>query len=226
MCSGKYDLGNRKWNYLLEELNNSGGVVTKYMGGQPNKENTAGYCTNKKHKGALTVKMIKNHHCLERKCVFFRKCEEHQYWEQKSKLKKCKQVNKKQNKVQGTKETKTGSGGFRKSSLKSKQFKDISKFFENQQIFYLYTFNDIPESLKYTNGFYSLDSIITWIGSQNYSYYVVVYQKDDKWNYIGYRKNNLGVASKIDLSWGDLYPKLLIATACDVAVKSRYHLWE
>lgn len=49
----------------------------RYMGQQPKGDNIAGYCTNKLHKGKMSVKMIKQHDCLNKQCPYFRKNTKH-----------------------------------------------------------------------------------------------------------------------------------------------------
>lgn len=43
-----------------------------------------GYCSNESHKGYVTVEIIKQHKCDTRQCRFFKKFEEHQYWNSNS----------------------------------------------------------------------------------------------------------------------------------------------
>ena len=52
-------------------------IDRKYHAKQP-----CGYCWMKKHKGFLTVDLMKKHKCLERKCHYFQKYEQHSYWKQ------------------------------------------------------------------------------------------------------------------------------------------------
>lgn len=61
-----------------------------YMGNQPSKQHSVGYCHCKKHKGRLSVKMLKNHQCLGKQCPFLEKYEDHPYWEQRKKKKEKK----------------------------------------------------------------------------------------------------------------------------------------
>lgn len=220
-------MGNRDWNILLKEINTEGTPVKHYMKGQPIKSNTVGWCLNNKHKGAISLNMLKKHKCIDRNCRFFRKNEEHGYWKYKEGLKKDKK-NKKRKRtsmVQGTKTLKTGTNIQRNDSNFNRELSSISKYFENSQVYHVYVFENNANSISYIDGFYSLDSAISWVNSNTYNFYVIAYQENDIWNYIGYRKNNAGTTNKIDLTWGSDYPKLLIDVACDLAIKSRYRLW-
>lgn len=49
-----------------------------------------GWCNNFKHKGKLSLRQMKNHKCLSKKCPFFKKNEEHTYWKERESIKQKK----------------------------------------------------------------------------------------------------------------------------------------
>lgn len=49
------------------------------------KEARVGYCWCKLHQGFLTAALLKEHKCIEQKCVYFQKYEDAQYWKEKEK---------------------------------------------------------------------------------------------------------------------------------------------
>ena len=63
-----------------------------YMHGQPSPENSVAYCHVNKHKGRLSVKIMKKHECLKKQCPWLEKLE-HPYWDQR-KARKAKKTQK------------------------------------------------------------------------------------------------------------------------------------
>lgn len=57
----------------------------KYRKGPP-----CGYCHCDRHRGYLSVKLIKKHKCLSKNCEFFEKYSNHPYWDGLSNKKSCK----------------------------------------------------------------------------------------------------------------------------------------
>ena len=74
------------------------------------KEARVGYCWCKLHQGFLTAALLKEHKCIEQKCVYFQKYEDAIYWKEKEKIKerrrqsqeKAKEKEKKENFVNET----------------------------------------------------------------------------------------------------------------------------
>ncbi len=51
-----------------------------YMANQPSEKNAFGYCTFYQHKGYVSVKMARDHQCLQKRCPHL-KPKDHSYWE-------------------------------------------------------------------------------------------------------------------------------------------------
>ena len=60
--------------------------------GQPNPKNSVGVCTHNKHRGYLSVKAMKEHQCLGKRCPYFKKNEEHPYWIQHERMKQIRKA--------------------------------------------------------------------------------------------------------------------------------------
>ena len=60
----------------------------KPMRSQPKTDNnTAGQCHNNIHSGRMTLKMVRDHDCLGKKCPFFEKNDNHSHWKKKEAIK-------------------------------------------------------------------------------------------------------------------------------------------
>ena len=70
----------------------------EYFKNQP-KGDPVGWCTHNKHRGKLSVKIMKSHKCLSKNCRFFKKNEDHPYWAERENIKKLKKENKKKDTV-------------------------------------------------------------------------------------------------------------------------------
>lgn len=57
----------------------------KYFIGQPKKERAVGFCMNKLHYGALSLKNMKKHKCISKKCTWFIPFKQHPYWQEREK---------------------------------------------------------------------------------------------------------------------------------------------
>lgn len=57
-----------------------------------------GYCHSNMHKGRLTVRMMRQHKCLQKQCHLFEKYPEHPYWVEKELIKAKKKAKKDANK--------------------------------------------------------------------------------------------------------------------------------
>lgn len=218
-------MAKRDWDILLRELNTEGKPVKHYMKGQPAKDNTVGWCSNNNHKGAVSLKMLKQHKCLDRGCKYFRKNEEHGYWKHKEEIKKNKKRRKQKQQstsVQGTKAVKTGTNIKRSNSNFNKELSNISKYFENSQIYHVYTFEKSTNSLKYLGGLYSLEAAVAKIQECNNLYHVIATKENNIWGYYGYRTHETGIVKQIDLTWGGLYPNLLATVVKDIELKEKY----
>lgn len=66
----------------------------QYFANQP-KGTPVGWCNHNKHRGKLSVKLMKQHKCLAKECPYFTKNEKHQYWEDRERIKKIKKAKKK-----------------------------------------------------------------------------------------------------------------------------------
>lgn len=64
--------------YFIEEKNN---LVQGLYGSQIEQCKACGYC--KRHHCYLTVKMLKQHECLNKQCTHLVKNEEHKWWKQR-----------------------------------------------------------------------------------------------------------------------------------------------
>lgn len=62
---------------LTQKVKDGRFIDRKYHSKKP-----CGYCWMKKHRGYLTVSLLKQHKCLEKKCVYLQKFEQHSYWKQ------------------------------------------------------------------------------------------------------------------------------------------------
>lgn len=65
----------------------------QYLSNQP-KGTPVGWCTHNKHRGKLSVRLMKQHKCLGKNCPFFKKNEEHQYWKEREQIKQIKKAKK------------------------------------------------------------------------------------------------------------------------------------
>lgn len=63
-----------------------------YLGGQPSRENTVAYCNNPKHFGYLSVKLIKNHKCLDKQCRYLQPYEDKPFWINRKRIKREKKL--------------------------------------------------------------------------------------------------------------------------------------
>ena len=219
-------MAKRDWDILLRELNTEGKPVKHYMKGQPAKDNTVGWCSNNNHKGAVSLKMLKQHKCLDRDCKYFRKNEEHGYWKHKEEIKKNKKRRKQKQqstKVQGTKTLKTGTNVKHSNSNFNKELNSIlSKHFENCRVYHTYTFENSTFSLKYLGGLYSLEAAIGKMLDSGNTYHIIATKENDIWVYQGYRVHENNTIKQIDLTWGNLYPNLLTSVVNDIELKERY----
>ena len=64
--------------YFIEEKTN---LVQGLYGSQIEQCKACGYC--KRHHCCLTVKMLKQHECLNKQCTHLVKNEEHKWWKQR-----------------------------------------------------------------------------------------------------------------------------------------------
>lgn len=53
-----------------------------------------GFCCYKRHKGYLTVNILKRQECLRKQCPCLKKNLEHSYWEEREKIKELKKQKK------------------------------------------------------------------------------------------------------------------------------------
>lgn len=68
--------------------------VYRFIDGHQEMEKPVGFCHNKIHKGCLSGKQLHKHKCLQKKCSFLQKYEEHPYWVERANIKKKKQQRK------------------------------------------------------------------------------------------------------------------------------------
>ena len=64
------------------------------INGEHLSQKPVGFCCYRKHRGYLTLKIMKNHECLKKQCPCLKKCEDHPYWEQREKIKQLKKQKK------------------------------------------------------------------------------------------------------------------------------------
>ena len=67
----------------------------QYFANQP-KGMPVGWCNHNKHRGKLSVRLMKQHKCLGKNCPFFKKNEEHQYWQEREHIKQSKKDKKRE----------------------------------------------------------------------------------------------------------------------------------
>lgn len=65
----------------------------QHFSNQPKGE-AVGWCSHNKHRGKLSVRMMKNHKCLAKNCQFFTRNENHPYWKSREQIKKTKKEEK------------------------------------------------------------------------------------------------------------------------------------
>lgn len=83
-------MNDRPTNYFKEHIRDSKAVA---------------YCHSKTHKGRLTVRMMKQHNCLQKQCSMLEKYEDHDYWRQREVIKARKKAKKDANKDRQNQQT-------------------------------------------------------------------------------------------------------------------------
>ena len=73
-----------------QETNSFG---AKQLVNQANRENAVGYCHYYKHRGFMSIKLVKLHKCLEKNCPYLHKYE-HPIWEKKNCVKVMRKMRK------------------------------------------------------------------------------------------------------------------------------------
>ncbi len=66
----------------------------KFMGNQPKKDNSVGYCHSGQHQGYMTVRMIKCNGCLAKQCKYLEKYMDNPYWAERERIKAEKKAKK------------------------------------------------------------------------------------------------------------------------------------
>ena len=70
--------------------------------GQPKQERAVGWCGLYKHRGYLSLKNVKNHKCIEKKCNYFAPINNHPYWQSRNKKLSDKKTKKRLLKIEET----------------------------------------------------------------------------------------------------------------------------
>lgn len=70
----------------------------EYFKNQPKGE-PVGWCNHNKHRGKLSVRLMKNHKCLGKKCPYFKKNDKHPYWAEHERIKQIRKDKKKQDTI-------------------------------------------------------------------------------------------------------------------------------
>lgn len=71
---------------------------TSIMKNQPKQERQVGFCRNSIHTGAISSKMLKQHKCIEKNCMYFVKYKHSTYWKQQDTKKLVNKILKTMNK--------------------------------------------------------------------------------------------------------------------------------
>lgn len=66
----------------MEEFFVKGNRIYKRFDGQAAREKTCGYCHNQRHHGRLSIKLVREHKCIEKQCPFLEKYD-HPIWRKK-----------------------------------------------------------------------------------------------------------------------------------------------
>ena len=65
-----------------------------YIDRRPHGDKPCGYCHCERHRGFITVKLMRTHKCLEKQCSFLEKYEEHEHWQSLKRKKELKKERK------------------------------------------------------------------------------------------------------------------------------------
>ncbi len=83
-----------------EKLYDTDYTVISIDGSRCRYKKCIGFCNNKCHKGFVTVNLLKQHECIQKKCTFLDPMEDHPFWIARAQKKKRKAESRKQKKIE------------------------------------------------------------------------------------------------------------------------------